>query len=224
MFFTYASLLMLLCALAGFAPTFFLRPVYYASPLPSLLIVHGIVMTAWFVVLPVQSYLAESRRIRWHRPLGWISVGIAAAIVLTSPAVLMHSVPHGLAKGIPGFAVSFVFMTGVLRILFFVAMVATAIWWRRQRTIHARALFLASLSNLAPALARVAEGRDWNPVPITFLYLIPFGLALVLHDRRVLTRTHRLTGYGMAANVLILLIPIALLFAGATSVIVASVH
>ncbi|MFN7982802.1 MAG: hypothetical protein U0Q11_13160 [Vicinamibacterales bacterium] len=224
MFFTYASLLMLLCALVGFAPTFFLRPVYYATPLPGLLIAHGIAMTAWFVVLPVQSYLAETRRIRWHRPLGWASVAIAALVVLTSPPVLMHSVPHGLAKGLPGFAVSFVFMTGVLRMVFFVAMVGAAIWWRRQRTVHARALFLASLSNLAPALARVAEGQGWNPVPIAFVYLIPFGLALVRHDRRVLKRTHRLTGYGMAANVLILLIPIALLFAGATSVIVASVY
>jgi hypothetical protein len=194
MFFTYASLLMLVCALAGFAPTFFLRPVYYASPLPALLIVHGVVMTAWFVVLPVQSYLAESRRIRWHRPLGWASVGIATLVVLTSPPVLMHSVPHGIEKGVPGFAVSFVFMTGVLRVLFFGAMVATAIWWRRQRTVHARALFLASLCNLAPALARVAEGQGWNPVPIAFLYLIPFGLALVLHDRRMLKRAHSSPG------------------------------
>jgi len=224
MFFTYASLVMLLGALTGFAPTFFLRPMYYPSGLPVLLIAHGIVMTAWFVLLPIQAYLAESRRLRWHRPLGWASVGVAVLVVLTAPPVIVRSVPNGIAAGLPGFAVSFIFMTGILRVVFFAAMVATALWWRRIRPVHTRALFLASLSNFAPATARIATALGWNVVIVAFAYLVPFGLALVLHDRRTLMRTHPLTSYGIGATALIMLIPIGLLFAGATDVIVASVR
>jgi hypothetical protein len=61
-----------------------------------------------------------------------------------------------------------------------------------------------------------------NVVLMAFLYLIPFGVALVLHDRQTLKRTHALTAYGLTALFLILLIPIGLLFAGATNVIVAA--
>jgi methylglyoxal synthase len=56
---------------------------------------------------------------------------------------------------------------------------------------------------------------------VAFLYLIPFGIALVLHDRRTLMRVHSMTVSGLVALCLIMLVPIALLFAGASQVIVA---
>lgn len=224
MFFTKASVLMLLVVLIGFTPTFFLRPLYFSSGLPFLLTLHGLVMTAWFVLAAVQAYLAESRQLCWHRPLGWVSVAVAALVALTSPPVIFRSVPNGLASGLPGFAVSFVFMVGLLRVAFFAAAIVAALWWRRTRAIHARALFLASLSNLAPATSRIATLLGWNVVVMAFLYLIPFGIALVLYDRRTLARTHPLTSYGLCGVALIMVIPIGLLFAGASRVIVASVH
>ncbi len=224
MFFTTTSLLMLAGVLAGFAPSFFLRPAYFDSSLPTLLVIHGIVMTAWFVALALQAYLAQMRRFAWHRPLGWVSVGVAVLVVITSPPVIVRSVPNGLSQGLPGFAVSFIFMTGMLRVVFFATMVGVAIRWRRQRTVHTRALFLASLSNFAPATSRIATMMGMNVVVMAFLYLIPFGIAAVMHDRQTLRRTHALTACGLAATVLILLIPIGLLFAGATGVIVAAVH
>lgn len=224
MFFTATSVLMLLAVLVGFAPTLFLRRVFFDSALSPLLVVHGIVMTAWFVVHAAQAYLAQSRRFRWHRPLGWIGMGVAALVVVTTPPVVIHSVPSGLDAGLPGFAVSFVFMTGLLRVVFFAAMVAAAMWWRRQRAVHSRALFLASLSNVAPATSRLATMLGWNVVLVAFAYLVPFVIALVLHDRQTLKRMHPLTSVGIAAVFLIMLVPIGLLFAGATSVIVANVR
>lgn len=219
MFFTYAAVLMLAGVLAGFAPTFFLRPVYFQSPLPWYLVAHGVVMTLWFLLLAAQTFLAESRRLRWHRPLGWAGIAVAVLVLVSSAPVLARSVPNGLAAGVPGFAVSFVFMTGVLREVFFAGMVGAAIWFRRRRVVHARALFLVSLSSFAPATSRIATMLGWNVVLVAFLSLIPFGLALVLHDRRTLGRVHPLTAYGLAALVLILVVPIGLLFAGASRVI-----
>lgn len=220
MFFSIVSIVMLAGVLAGFAPTFFLRPAYFPNPLSSLLVVHGWVMTAWFVVVPVQSLLAETRRLRWHRPLGWAGVVVAVLVVVSSPPVIVRSVPNGLASGLPGFAVSFIFMTGVLRIVFFIAMIALAIWYRRRRVVHSRALVLASLSNFAPATSRIATMVGMNVVVMAFLYLIPFGIALVAYDRRTLRRVHPLTTTGLVSLVLILLVPIALLFAGVSPFIV----
>lgn len=127
-----------------------------------LLVIHGIVTSLWFLLLPVQGYLAETRRLRWHRPLGWAGVLVAVLIVVTSPAVIVRSVPNGLAAGLPGFVVSFIFMTDMLRVAFFAAMVAVAIWCRRRRVVHTRALFMASLSHFAPATSRLATMVGWN--------------------------------------------------------------
>ncbi len=221
MFFTRAAAVMLAGVLIGFAPTFFLRPAYFTDPLPLLLVVHGVAMTAWFLVLAVQAYLAETGRLRWHRPLGWAGTVVAALVVVSSPPVIARSVPTGLAAGLPGFAVSFIFMTGMLRVVFFAAMIVVAIRYRRRRVVHTRALFMASLSNFAPATSRMATMLGSNVLLVAFLYLIPFGIALAVHDRRTLTRVHPLTSWGVAALVLILVLPIGLLFAGASQVIVA---
>lgn len=220
MFFSIVSMVMLAGVLVGFAPTFFLRPAYFSSALSPLLIVHGCVMTAWFVLVPLQSLLAETRRLRWHRPLGWVGVVLAVLVVVTSPPVIVRSVPNGLAAGLPGFAVSFVFMTGLLRVVFFVAMLGLAIWRRRQRVVHSRALLMASLSNFAPATARIATMVGMNVVVMAFLYLIPFGAALIVFDRRTLRRVHPLTTAGLVSLALIMLVPIGLLFAGVSPLII----
>ncbi|MEQ1911585.1 MAG: hypothetical protein ABMA15_22400 [Vicinamibacterales bacterium] len=59
---------------------------------------------------------------------------------------------------------------------------------------------------------------------VAFVYLIPFGVALAMHDRRTLPRVHPMTTCGMVALLLIMLVPIGLLFAGASQVIVAGLR
>jgi hypothetical protein len=224
MFFTVTSVLMLVAVLLGFAPTFFLRQAFFDTALSPFLVVHGTVMTAWFVVHALQAYLAQSRRFGWHRRLGWLGVAVAVLVVATTPPVLVRSVPNGLSAGLPEFAVSFIVMTGVLRVVFFAAMVAAAIWWRRQRTVHTRALFFASLSNVAPATSRMAGVLGWNVVLVAFAYLVPFAVALIQYDRQTLARTHPLSSAGIAAVFVILLVPIGLVLAGASNVVVASLR
>ena len=146
---------------------------------------------------------------------------VAALVVVSSPPVIAKSVPTGLAAGLPSFAVSFIFMAGMLRVVFFAVMIVVAIRYRRRRVMHTRALFMASLSNFAPATSRMATMLGSNVLLVAFLYLIPFGIALAVHDRRTLRRVHPLTSWGVAALVLILALPIGLLFAGASQVIVA---
>ncbi|MEQ1758384.1 MAG: hypothetical protein ABL986_08715 [Vicinamibacterales bacterium] len=86
--------------------------------------------------------------------------------------------------------------------------------------IHKRALIIASLSNLTPATARWATMFDVNVLLVAFLYLLPFGIALVMHDRQTRRAVHPMTLWGLVALPMLMLVPIALLFAGAREPII----
>ena len=68
---------LLFTALAGFAPTYFLKAVTHAPALSLLTHVHGAVFTAWLVLLLVQSGLVAGRRVAWHRRLGVFGGGFS---------------------------------------------------------------------------------------------------------------------------------------------------
>lgn len=215
MFFPTLTLVMLGVVLVGFAPTFFLRPLFVDTPLSALLIAHGILQTAWYVVLAAQAWLARSYNMRVHRRLGWTAAVLAVLIVVTSIPVTTQSVPNSLAQDIPELFVAFIVLTNMLRIPFFAILVGAALYYRQHEDFHKRALIIASLSNLTPATARWATMFDVNVLLVAFLYLLPFGIALVMHDRRTRRAVHPMTTWGLVALPILMLIPIALLFAGA---------
>src|SRR6187200_2533771 len=80
----------------GFAPTYYLRPVS-AGPIPAYLHVHGAAMTAWFLLLLVQTALIAARRRGAHRRLGIAGACVAVVIVVLNPLVVVWSVPHLMA-------------------------------------------------------------------------------------------------------------------------------
>ena len=78
-----AAAVALLAVLVGFAPSFYLKFVFQRPPaLTVLLVVHGVVMTAWFALFVVQAQLAASRNLRLHRRLGTGGVALAAAVLV----------------------------------------------------------------------------------------------------------------------------------------------
>jgi hypothetical protein len=75
----------------GFARTFFLRPwfpewVEVHAPKEPYFLLHGVIAAAWFVVLIAQSSLISAGRVYWHQRLGKLSMGLAAALVVTGVA------------------------------------------------------------------------------------------------------------------------------------------
>ena len=65
---------------------------------------HGVGQTAWFAALAAQAALVHSRRVSWHRWLGWATVAIAVLTIATTPVVILRSVPRGLAIGLTAYA------------------------------------------------------------------------------------------------------------------------
>lgn len=73
--------------MAGFAPTFFLRPVFTDRPKPACLYVHGAVLTLWFALAFVRGVLVARRRVA------------GVSVVVMSPGALLQiaGTPFGQA-------------------------------------------------------------------------------------------------------------------------------
>ena len=69
-FYTWFVVCAFLIVFAGFARTFYLRPVFQTRGLPLLLHLHGFLFTAWFVLFFVQARLVARHRVDLHRKLG----------------------------------------------------------------------------------------------------------------------------------------------------------
>src|SRR5690349_15090208 len=81
-FFFAAHLALLMVVLIGFGPTFYLRAqLGHHRPLPTILIVHGIILTGWFMLTVFQAWLMQTGRILWHRRTGYFAAGYAALVV-----------------------------------------------------------------------------------------------------------------------------------------------
>lgn len=115
---------------------------------------HGWSFFLWYLLLPLQAGLIRSRRIATHRRLGYASIGLAAAMIITGMVVIgvqmdLASQPDGSpfwqALG-PG-----VFVTLVLFAVFYIL----AIRFRRDRGFHRRFILLASTGGLGAAGFRV---------------------------------------------------------------------
>ena len=89
-FFFVAHLALLIVVLVGFAPTFYLRALSERHPLPAILILHGAVLTCWFLFTVLQAWLMQMRRVRWHRRMGYVAAGYAGLVVAMGLAADMR--------------------------------------------------------------------------------------------------------------------------------------
>lgn len=214
-FFLWISLAILALVLVGFAPTLYLRAFLDTPPVPGYLIAHGIALTAWFGGLAAQATLVRTGRVAMHRRLGMVGVGVAAAVVASGLFVMfgavqrVHAAGIGLdadasALGVAGGSTVLDFLTFVVwanltSLAAFTMLVASAVWLRRNGAAHKRLMVLASLSIVAPAVARIARwglGGDMGPfVPLVLLLLLG---ALAWNDWRTLHRVHPATIAGAA--------------------------
>lgn len=93
-FFTVMAGTQLAVVLSGFTPTLYLRGYFQAPELPGYLAFHGLVLTAWFALQLLQARLANTRRMRWHRALGWVGAAVAVGVVVTSALAAVGTLEH----------------------------------------------------------------------------------------------------------------------------------
>src|SRR5262245_4481584 len=95
------AIALLVTALVGFAPTYYLKGVTHAPALGPLAHVHAAASTTWLVLLVVQSGLVAKRRVAWHRRLGLFGAVLAAVMVPLGALMAIDAARHG--RMAPGF-------------------------------------------------------------------------------------------------------------------------
>jgi hypothetical protein len=194
-----------LIALGGFAPTYWLQlapGTFIGSPLLHL---HAALFSAWTLFFLLQTIFAAKGLIDRHRAWGLLGVSLATAMVFVGFALADEVLAKRLAAGLGDQARAFHIASTSIITLFGVFVFA-AIAYVRRPEVHKRLMLLATITVLAPAVARVffavnvgiAAGLrpGFGPLRTVESILIPalvgdaLILAGVIHDFRTRGRPH----------------------------------
>jgi hypothetical protein len=216
-FFLGTSIAMLLIVLVGFAPTFYLRSYFPTArpPAPPYAYWHGVVMTAWYLLLVAQTALVSARRSDLHRRLGIAGIVVAMGVLGTGLYVNTNLVPRLAALGVqlpPATEqfIAFVVISGRFFLAAFAMLVAAAVLLRRHKAVHARLMFLASLTTIGAALGPDrwlgAAAVPLLPagVGLGSVVVAAFIAALCIRDWFVERRLHPVTLWGGLALIVAL--------------------
>jgi hypothetical protein len=139
--------------LAGFARTYYLKGLFDTPPLPGLLVhVHGVVMTSWVLLFVAQIALVASRRTKVHQRLGVLGGVLAVLVFCVGIVTAISAAARGSSPGPPPLEFLVVPLGDMV---VFGILAGTALYFRRRLDIHKRLMLLASLTLLAPAIARI---------------------------------------------------------------------
>jgi hypothetical protein len=183
---------------AGFARTFYLKGMFASPPLSPLLLLHGVIMTAWIVLFITQIALVSAERTDLHRRLGIAGGVVAALIVIVG---LMAGVDAGRRGFSPSPQVTPVMFMAIplIDVVVFGFLVAAALWNRGRPAAHKRLMLLATLGILTPAVARLPlDGLRSAGLPAFFAVMIFCVLVVVALDTVRGRRLHPAFGWGAA--------------------------
>jgi hypothetical protein len=157
-----------LLAFAGFWPSFFAA--LSTTEIPHL--VHGFSATAWMLLPIAQAWMIKSRRRVWHRRIGWASLGLAAALVLSGLRMLqLFILRNDTEFHVTRYKFVFLDLTGLALFCLFLALAILAAR-KRDYGLHLRLIACTALIPLEAAIERLLV----NSVP----GLIPdFNVALM---------------------------------------------
>lgn len=196
-FFGSMAVLLCLVVFAGFFRTFF-GAGFVRAPLPNALLrVHGIVFTAWMLLLVTQAALVSAGRVGWHRTLGIVAFGLPPLMiglgVIAAVDALGRKVSIGPLDPATSLALPLVNITAF-------AIVIAAAWRARRRPdAHKRLVVLATMSLSTAALGRIPWAQlGLSPAAGPVVGLAALALLLVAYDVLSLHRVHRSTMWAAA--------------------------
>jgi len=212
-FWRAGALFAALVVFVGFSPTFYLSKLFGAPELSTPKFVHGLVFSAWIVLLVAQTWLVAANRRDLHRALGAFGALLLVAMCVAGYRVAIESGRSGFTPD-PAKVSALSFMAVPLfDLAVFAVLVVAALLLRARSDWHKRLMLIATLSLLPPAIARVALQFPGLPVlPIAFGGTALVVIAAIVLDRVTLGRLHPAALWG--GLIVILSLPGRLLVAG----------
>jgi len=149
------GILLLVLVFVGFSPTFFLRRAFDGPVRSPYVFMHGVFMTAWYVLFVVQAALIYASRVRIHRELGVIAATIGYVAMLTAMFATWNIIQNPIPA--PVLTVRSAIIWGNIgNIAVFTSLLTLAVYFRRNAHLHKHLMLFASISFVSPALGRIA--------------------------------------------------------------------
>jgi hypothetical protein len=183
------AIAMLVTVFIGFAPTFYLRPAQTGAPLTALVQVHGMLFSAWMLLLLAQTALIADGRPTTHRQLGTLGAALALALFIVGVTTAIAAARRG--QGFQGVDALPFLAIPLATILVFFGTVAVALWFRSRGDIHKRLMLIATIGVLTPAIARmnIVVGPLHGP-PLALFLTDLFIAPCLINDRLRFGRIH----------------------------------
>ena len=220
MFFLAYSIVLFTLVLLGFGPTFFVRGIFEVEPLHIVLVVHGVICTAWFALLIYQSWLVRNRNLTLHRRVGKLAcliIGLLFLVGIPTAFGLQQRLVDAGAAELESLATPRRWAQVARDVLLFVSFLGLAISgiaFRKRPPTHKRFLILASVVLTTPGLARLSQFELLKSIPeplgflgtLALLFLVP-----MIRDCIVEKHVHPILKWGSPLTfvvvVLLLLMP-----------------
>ncbi len=178
----------------GFAPTFYLKPVFATPALTGLAHLHGVVFTAWIAIFIAQTFLVARGRTDLHQRLGIAGAGVAAAMIVVGMMTAFAAAARGFTP--PNGPPPLVFLAiPFFDIVAFAGLVGAGILRRTTPETHKRLMVMATIAIIDAAVARLPVPIEMSP-PVFFALSDLFIVAVIVHDIMVRGRPHRATVAG----------------------------
>ena len=151
------------------------------STVHPLMLVHACAMYAWYGLLVVQAGLIRRMNYVLHKRLGYLSIVVALAVLVTGVMITVYGFKHSK---------SMLFFSGnSLMLFFFSIFYSLAIVYRKYGDTHKRLMMFASIAIYIPVAFRTAallgDRKYASIVYILLILVIPFWELLT---RRKITK------------------------------------
>jgi uncharacterized membrane protein YozB (DUF420 family) len=186
--------------LAGFAQSFFLRPLFpkVVAPVEPIFYIHGALFLSWLALLAIQTSLIATGDTAAHRRLGLIGFALAPLMLLMG--LYAATVAARRPTGFTGVVDPPIHFYGVLVawILAFFVFAGLALLWRGRPQSHKRLMLLAAITLAEAGVTRfpVAPINTAATEIVAFWATAPLLIPLMVWDFATLKRLHPATLWG----------------------------
>jgi len=199
-FFSVASLAMVAVIAIGFAPSFYLRGIVPAphpfEPLTPLVLLHGLLFSAFLLLFTAQVWLVAAGRSDVHRKLGRVAFILVPLMIVVGVVTGLGGVSRPLTAP-PGISPLSWLAVPLLDVPVFGTLLILGLANRFRPVAHKRYMFIAMADMMVPGFGRIAP---LLPIPPTLV--IPTGqiflpalflIALIAWDYWTRGRPHRIS-------------------------------
>lgn len=183
--------------LIGFSKTFIMPVSAGSFEAPFIIYLHGTFAFSWIILYLTQTHLIHSKSYRIHMTLGYWGIFLALGVAITMLPAGVYQVERELKEGLGETAISGILGTCTTAIIF-LALVFSAIFYRKNSERHKRFMLLAIIVVLWPAWFRFRHYFPSVPRPDIWFAVVLTDCFIViawLRDKFVNGKIHPVLGY-----------------------------